>query len=68
MNVSGVSREQLVKHLAPKRLKQRKALEGKPEPIPEPVAEPVAEPVPSPSSRSCASDTRGPARLKSLAR
>ena len=27
MNVSGVSREQLVKHLAPKRLKQRKALE-----------------------------------------
>ena len=45
MNVSGVSREQLVKHLAPKRLKQRKALEGKPEPIPEPVAEPVAEPV-----------------------
>ena len=45
MNVSGVSREQLVNHLAPKRLKQRKALEGKPEPIPEPVAEPVAEPV-----------------------
>ena len=38
MNVSGVSREQLVNHLAPKRLKQRKALEGKPEPIPEPVA------------------------------
>ena len=48
MNVSGVSREQLVKHLAPKRLKQRKALEGKPEPIPEPVPEPVAEPVPEP--------------------
>ena len=35
MNVSGVSREQLVNHLAPKRLKQRKALEGKPEPVPD---------------------------------